>query len=256
MDAAAFSAFLATHRLAPRGRGAGRQGAWVARNSHRHLALIAVFASTACTTVSPIQALASTIPIDTTNKQLVYIGNTEGRSCSSHLFFFIPLSSDASVFTSKNRALQAVPSSRRAVALIDVTIDESKTWYVIYGRTCTVVRGKAVAYQADSEPSPAKPKSDANQRPKSDANQGLDTTVLKDRAPNVIACLGGSQTDGAVNVRLKVAKDGLPASLGIAEAFPEHVRLCILDALRGARFPAASADYVINHRYAVDPKAP
>lgn len=90
-----------------------------------------------CTTTAPLQLLPSTIPVDPT----VAIGSevVEGRACAGSLFYVLSWG-NSSVAAAKADAL----ASANAKGLADVSVDVEKSFYVIYGETCTVVRGRRI----------------------------------------------------------------------------------------------------------------
>lgn len=100
-----------------------------------------------CGTVSPGQALTSTIPLSAETERLKYIGDVSGKACKSTLLFIIPIESDASIYEAKRDALRYAQRryQRQAVALIDVSIDFELTSYLVFERHCTLLRGKALA---------------------------------------------------------------------------------------------------------------
>jgi hypothetical protein len=86
-----------------------------------------------CATI-PRYGLESNQPVPATAKKGAAV---EGEACGWLLFNFIPLNVDASARTAMNNA----ESKASGKPLIDVTVDQKLTWYIVVSKVCTIARG-------------------------------------------------------------------------------------------------------------------
>lgn len=121
--------------------------------------LAAALGSTGCSSLVPIQALASTAPLWEDGRRLSHLGEATGRACHSELFGFITLAADASIYTAKARAMADAEArfGVRPVMLVDVAIDREDVWYLVYTEHCTLVRARALGHARCPHPHSTQP---------------------------------------------------------------------------------------------------
>ncbi|MET0287533.1 MAG: hypothetical protein ABW352_23805 [Polyangiales bacterium] len=185
--------------------------------------LVGVTVSIGCTSMHPMMALPSTVPIDTSAK-LVELGDGEGTACQKDILFLFTFESDSSIYTAKARALAAAKESHPAAALIDVSIDQESFTSIIYNERCTVLRGRVVDH---ATPMPE----------------------LASQRSAVRACLAPEERELDFSVEIGVDHGGSPRSLRIAEKLAPSTYACILGVFKRLTYPGAEKAYTLSHRY-------
>jgi len=213
---------------------------------------------TGCYT-TPLQAIPSTIPLDTESSRLTLLGPAEGESCSANILFLIPVRTDGSIYTAKAKAL-ASTGKRGGVGLIDVSIDEDSAYGLFYNEKCTIVRGMLVGYKDSGARSraPVEQETPAAEEAAPEAKPpALDPDVAKEKAiamlkeqrSAVMSCLASSYIKSDITVGVEVAGDGSVTNTGIKENLPRTVKECVMNVLKSVRYPGSDESYRVDYTY-------
>lgn len=240
----------------------------------RLLSVLCMPALSACHSLVPLQALATTVPFELTGEAPTRVGVTSGKACRSVLLYIIALDSDASVFTAKARAVAAaeVRYGKQVVALVDVSVDIESTSFLVYEEICTVVRGQALAETPRSLRPNAPISSESPERAGAVAAPGnvASTTQgvgLESRQSAIVACLDSAVSAADIpwgarmppkpdvaTVKIRVSADGIPLSVSFIETLLLPVRECISTALKPVRYARTGAEHEVEQRYTRRPE--
>jgi hypothetical protein len=111
----------------------------------RYAGVFAIAALTAAGCASDFVKVAPQPPT-----QYQKLGKAEGSSCGSLLllataYYFIPVGLNERVATAYQNAVASIPG---ATALVDVSIQEDWTWWLIGTMRCVTIKGEAIKGEA------------------------------------------------------------------------------------------------------------
>lgn len=238
----------------------GREGRFRGIHCGRCILAALVLAGVACMgagcrTVTPFQALSSTIPLDAELERLTYVGYASGKACRRSLLYFLPLSADASIAEAKRAALRDAGQrhQRQSIALIDVSIDVEALDYIVFQRVCTWVRGKALGPRPPVQSAkPAGAVRPPHDEVKLEQSEPVDLLAAKQAL--VLQCLELDGMNGGVSVTIHVSKSGVPQSLAFAETLAQTTKVCIRDVLKRIAYREAERDYEVAYTFGVPPQ--